>query len=402
MAFRSTQFDRDKDLELVETFYPTLYNLVQNDSRLIHNLVAYNKFDIFWKIVDGMTTEMNQGKAKNLQNKFQIFNSNADFLRSIKKIKSYLINDISIDVVDVCFKYDNIPFLLRAYLKYRENIESVTIEVQALFTNNILYKLKKEKQFTYIFEFLFILKTMSSSSIVLTENVIKFVNIMKRAIKRESKLNMFCTWYNPIKLWVLLIDLIQFLNTNVFTLDEDLKKLEEDVINITLAIISDIEVPGVLRNWLYDEIDEERKVIDLLAHLNLLSILNHTNIARTVEHIWRGTYDWNKSINLESTLSRGVISQAFRSFYVPVDIFFTTIGPKKNGSIFYYTFKLFFTVIKNSIKTNKTNHILLKETEKSKLPTYGFIAYGIRQNLRQNVTKFWLYFTKNWDWFRCK
>ena len=136
---------------------------------------------------------MNQGKAKNLQNKFQIFNSNADFLRSIKKIKSYLINDISIDVVDVCFKYDNIPFLLRAYLKYRENIESVTIEVQALFTNNILYKLKKEKQFTYIFEFLFILKTMSSSSIVLTENVIKFVNIMKRAIKRESKLNMFCT-----------------------------------------------------------------------------------------------------------------------------------------------------------------------------------------------------------------
>ena len=89
----------------------------------------------------------------------------------------------------------------------------------------------------------------------------------------------------------MLIDLIQFLNTNVFTLDEDLKKLEEDVINITLAIISDIEVPGVLRNWLYDEIDEERKVIDLLAHLNLLSILNHTNIARTVEHIWRGTYD---------------------------------------------------------------------------------------------------------------
>ena len=79
---------------------------------------------------------------------------------------------------------------------------------------------------------------------------------MKRGIKRESKLNMFSTWYNPIKLWVLLIDLNQFLNTNVFTLDEDIKKIEEDVINITLAIILDIDVPGVLRYWLYDEIDE--------------------------------------------------------------------------------------------------------------------------------------------------
>ena len=158
VAFRSTQFDRDKDLELVETFYPTLYNLVQNDSRLIHNLVAYNKFDIFWKIVDGMTTEMNQGKAKNLKNKFQIFKSNADFLSYKKNIKSYLIDDISIDVVDVCFKYDNIPFLLRAYLKYRENIESVTIKVQALFTKNVLYKLKKEKTIYIYFRVLIYFK----------------------------------------------------------------------------------------------------------------------------------------------------------------------------------------------------------------------------------------------------
>ena len=47
VAFRSRLFDRDKDIELVETFYPDIYNLTQNDSRLVHNLVVYNKFNIF-------------------------------------------------------------------------------------------------------------------------------------------------------------------------------------------------------------------------------------------------------------------------------------------------------------------------------------------------------------------
>ena len=87
---------------------------------------------------------MNQGKTKNLKNKFQIFKSNANFLRYKMKIKSYLIDDISIDVVDVCFECENISFLLRAYLKYRENIEGAIIKVQALFIKNVLYKLRRK------------------------------------------------------------------------------------------------------------------------------------------------------------------------------------------------------------------------------------------------------------------
>ena len=81
------------------------------------------------KLLTGMTIEMEEGKAKNLKNRFEVFTSNADFLVKTTNQSSYLIDDISIDVVDVCFQYDNTPFLLRAYLKYRENIESVTIKV---------------------------------------------------------------------------------------------------------------------------------------------------------------------------------------------------------------------------------------------------------------------------------
>ena len=140
-----------------------------------------------------MTKVLEESEYKNKINMQKEITTDDGFKMKTSYLSSNLIADITINVVDVCFKHDNIPFLLKTYLKYYGNIESVTIKVQGLFIKNVLYKLKNEKQFTYIFEFLYILKNISIQSVVLTESVIKFVKIMKRAIKREPKLNMFCT-----------------------------------------------------------------------------------------------------------------------------------------------------------------------------------------------------------------
>ena len=199
--------------------------------------------------------------------------------------------------------------------------------------------------------------------------------IIKKAIKREPKLNLLWNCYNPIKIWVLIIDLIKSLNKTIGSSEEELKSLENEMIEIILSIVSDVEVPGILRYWLYDEINEEFKVIDLLAHLNLLSILNHAKITRTVEHIWRGTYDWSNNVGLESTITRGVLAVNFRKYYIPADTVFTMIGFNKNGTMIKYIFKLTIDVIKNSLKFKRSNHILFKLGEKIKLPTYGYVAY---------------------------
>ena len=116
------------------------------------------------------------------------------------------------------------------------------------------------------------------------------MGIIKKAIKKEPKLNLIWCCYNPLKMWVLIIDLAKIMN-RVIDSPEELNSLENEIVEIILSIISDVEIPGILRYWLYDEIGEGFKVIDLFAHLDLLLILNHPKIVRTVEHIWRGTYD---------------------------------------------------------------------------------------------------------------
>ena len=154
-------------------------------------------------------------------------------------------------------------------------------------------------------------------------------------------------------------------NRSVRTLDKQLQDLEDDILKITVEIASDVEIPGVLRYWLYDEIGDGSLVIDYLAHLSLLSILDAPNIVKTVEHIWRGTYDCNKSVNLTSAFTRGLVAKTLRGLYVSGDKYFTVIGNNNSGSSIYYTFKILFHVIKSSTHRNSKGCILHEHSEKN-------------------------------------
>ena len=200
------------------------------------------------------------------------------------------------------------------------------------------------------------------------------MSIIKKAIKKEPKLNLIWSCYNPLKMWVLIIDLAKIMN-RVIDSPEELNSLENEIVEIMLSIISDVEIPGILRYWLYDEIGDGVKVIDLFARLDLLLILNHPKIVRTVEHIWRGTYDWNNDGVLVSATKRGAVAVNFWKLDISDDAYMTMIGSNKNGAMIKYTFKLAIEVIKNSFKFETSNHILFKSAEKIKLPAYGYVAY---------------------------
>ena len=319
---------------------------------------------------------MKNGEIKKTES---LSKSNLDLLDEKAGFTTYFVDELIYDIVNTWFEYDNYPFLLKYYLRYAENVTFITVRVQSVFIKSIVRKFKNKNQITYMFDLCYLLWDIAYYSIILTENVVKFANIMKRIVRAPPKINVFWNWYNPLRLWVQIINVIRLFNTSVHTLEKQLQDLEDDIIEITIAIVSDVEVPGVLRYWLYDkmddEMDDERKVIDYLAHFNLLSILSVPNIARTVEQIWRGIYDSSKTVNLTSTLTRGVIAKTLRGFYIPADKFFTTIGGKSTGSSVYYTFKTLINILKSSKIKNTTESILFENTEKIKLPTYGFVAY---------------------------
>ena len=102
---------------------------------------------------------------------------------------------------------------------------------------------------------------------------------------------MFANSYNPIKLATSLIKFLRALDNAVLSMKDELKVLELRIIDLAVSIIDRIDSKSILRNWLFDDFDNELKVIDYLAQLDLIKILNLSKVSKVVELIWRGNYD---------------------------------------------------------------------------------------------------------------
>ena len=83
-----------------------------------------------------------------------------------------------------------------------------------------------------------------------------------------------------------------------------------------------------LRNWLYDDLDDELKVIDYLAHLDLIRLLNLPKVSQISLFIWLGIYDMGGSEVLTNSVKSSVFGEIYRSLDVNLDSFLTIIGHK--------------------------------------------------------------------------
>ena len=66
-------------------------------------------------------------------------------------------------------------------------------------------------------------------------------------------MNFIVNYYNPLRIYAMLIRTCDKLNDTVTTVDNGLDKLEENYEDLILRILDTVNPPGVLRNWLFDE-----------------------------------------------------------------------------------------------------------------------------------------------------
>ena len=88
--------------------------------------------------------------------------------------------------------------------------------------------------------------------------------------------------------------MLHVFGSNTESMGIDLKIIQEEVENLMIQILDDLTNIDFLRNWLFDKYTDGLKVIDLLAQLDLLRILNHNKIAKVAEQVWSGNYEQSK------------------------------------------------------------------------------------------------------------
>ena len=119
----------------------------------------------------------------------------------------------------------------------------------------------------------------------------QFSELLNNLINQPPILNVFANTYNPIKLATSLVKFLRALDNAVLSMRDERKVLEVRIVDLTASIIDGIDSKSILRNWLFDDFDDELKVIDYLAQLDLIKILNLSKVSKVVELIWRGNYD---------------------------------------------------------------------------------------------------------------
>ena len=208
-------------------------------------------------------------------------------------------------------------------------IELISLEVQKVIVQSFIEDFQNGKQIDYIFDKINYLDILTASVLTEVSIVLEYIQIMKKLIKQNYILNIFTNYQNPFRLFILLIKMLKTFEANTATMKIDLNILQEEIEAVMLQIIDDTDNSQILRNWLFDDFAEGLKVIDFLAQLYLLKIINHNKIAKIVEQIWTGNYDQRKIDTIMQTIKVSEVGEAYRNLNINLDIMTTIVSKKR-------------------------------------------------------------------------
>ena len=111
--------------------------------------------------------------------------------------------------------------------------------------------------------------------------------------------------------------------TNTESMRADLNLLQTDIEALMIQIVDDWNNTEILRNWLFDEFAEGLKVIDFLAQMSLLKILNHNKIAKIAEQSGVETMIKENNTTLLQYVKVSEIGEIYRNLNIDFDTMIT-------------------------------------------------------------------------------
>ena len=197
-----------------------------------------------------------------------------------------------------------------------------------MIVDSITRQYQKNQNITYFIDKLITLEIISYQWGCSGKAVVNFCSLLRNLLGQPYPINIIWNSYNPLRLIIILIKLMRTLDNVVRSMSGEIKILEDSLVDIAIKIIDNINSISSLRNWLYDDLDDELKVIDYLAHLDLIRLLNLPKVSQISLFIWLGIYDMGGSEVLTNSVKSSVFGEIYRSLDVNLDSFLTIIGHK--------------------------------------------------------------------------
>ena len=255
-------------------------------------------------------------------------------------------------------------------------VELHSLRVQKIIIQSFIEAFQNRNQINFLYDKLKFIDTLTSSVSTEVSIVLEYIQIMKKLIKENYVLSIFTNHHNPLRFFILFVKLIHTFNTNTESMELDLFKIQKDAENLIIKIIDEIDNIDILRNWLFDDFEDELKVIDFLAEYNLLNLLNHSKVSKICDQIWTGNYDKRKVTAIGQAIKISEIGMTFRNLNIDLDKMTTVVSKKRCCSFLYYSWKLLINSINTDWKASQYSvEKLFNQQNFTKTPLYGFSLY---------------------------
>jgi len=366
IAFMSQLFSHIKEVEIIERLYNGYIFTQIEGIRVIKLLVTYNREDIYNKICNFMlsldTTQINANKIND--------RSSSKIQQS--KNKPYAPQDFVVDGIKYSLELENAIFLNMIVNNFKGEALLEPFLIARYILSTLIETNRKGRLHPYLDDHLRILENLCAENTAETYTVVELVKIISSMIKDKTHLNIFMNEYNPLKLFIILIKLLDTFSKLVNNMTGMVNELKTQLEDLALKIIDEIDSPGVLRKWLFDDFDSDLKIIDCLSQFNLLKILQHVKIDKTVEQLWYGNYD-GKSYNNSSLIASirdNEIAVMYRENHLNLDKFLSVISLDYPLAVFYWLSLFSYKIILKLFKKESTESLLFSNKRQGKAPTY--------------------------------
>ena len=215
IMFRSEAFSDDQEIEIIKKLWGDLENIGNTSTRIIKLLVTYDKFKLFCDIIDSKS--INQYHRQQSLDKISLMKLESNTHDEV--IINYYVEDIIWEAATYWLKIDNIPFLEQIFNVYRIKIELRSLEVQKFLIESFTECLNSNRQICYLFDKINFLHSLISSVNTEVSIALEYIQIMRRLIKQSHDLNIFTSYHNPLRLFIMFVEML------LFILNYPLKKL---------------------------------------------------------------------------------------------------------------------------------------------------------------------------------
>ena len=163
--------------------------------------------------------------------------------------------DIICEIIKFALEIDSIPFIIKLYGEYKQEIELAFLKITRMIVYSISKQYHKNLQITYFINKLKLLETFWFQCGVSGEVAADFCILLQNLLQQPQPINIIWNSYNPLRLIIIWIKLLRILDQIVPSMNGKIKVLEEALIDIAINIIDEINSLSALRNWLYDDLD---------------------------------------------------------------------------------------------------------------------------------------------------